>query len=115
MHTGVYIHTRDEFIALGNVIGQAIHKSARANPWFISIQGHFASGKELIALAVDQALNPQRYPHGMRPDYYAEKNLRPGNDGKPQIVFNNFRGRYAPHCGYFDGYLQEFQKANPDA
>ena len=115
MHTGVHIHTRDEFIALGNVIGEALHQNPRENPWFISLQGDMSSGKELVALAIDQALNPQRYPKGIEKDHSAEMELRHGNGRTFPVVFSNFRNRYAPHPGYFDGYLQEFQRANPNA
>lgn len=115
MDLGIQTNTREAFIALGNALGRATLRTPTKSPWYISLQGDFSCGKELFALAVDQVLNPQRYPNGITRDMEAEITLRPGNDGKPQTVFANFRNRYAPNGSFFDEYLLDFGLQNPRA
>lgn len=115
MDLGIQTNSRDAFIALGHAVGRATLRSPFKTPWYISLQGDFSSGKELFALAIDQVVNPQRYPNGITRDLEAEQQLRPGNDGKPRTVFANFRNRYAPSGSFFDEYLRDFGLQNPGA
>lgn len=115
MDIGVQTNTREAFIALGQVVARSMQRVARQQPWSIALQGDFNSGKELFALAVDEVFNPHRYPQGITKDLSAEKHLAGGNDGQPQVVFENFRGRYAPDRLFFDRYLDDFQRQNPTA
>ncbi len=115
MDLGIQTNTREAFIALGHAVGRATFRSPFKSPWYISLQGDFSSGKELFALAIDQVVNPQRYPNGITKDLAAETYLRPSNDGKPQTVFANFRNRYAPNGSLFDEYLRDYGLQNPQA
>ncbi len=115
MDIGVQTNTREAFIALGQVVARSMQRAPRLQPWKIALQGDFNSGKELFALAVDEVFNPRRYPQGITKDLSAEKHLAGGNDGQPQVVFENFRGRYAPDKLFFDGHLNDFQRRNPTA
>lgn len=115
MDIGIKTNTREAFIALGHVVGKALQAHRLKSPQYISIQGDFSSGKELFALAVDQIFNPSRYPNGITRDMEAETFLRPGNDGKQQTIFRNFRNRYAPNGSFFDECLRDFAGENPQA
>ena len=115
MDAGIQTNSREAFIALGHALGRATLRTPCKSPWYVSLQGDFSSGKELLALALDQALNPQRYPAGISKELAAETYLRPGNAGRPQTVFANFRNRYAPNGSFFDEYLRDFGLQNPRA
>ncbi len=115
MDIGVQTNTREAFIALGRVVARAMQQTPRQQPWYVSLQGDFNSGKELFALAVDETLNPGRYPQGITKDLSAEKHLASGNDGQTPVVFENFRGRYAPNSDFFDAHMADFQRRNPTA
>lgn len=115
MDIGVQTNTREAFVALGRVVARSMQQTPHTRPWFVSLQGDFNSGKELFALAVDEVFNPQRYPQGITRDLSAEKHLACGNDGQPQVVFENFRGRYAPDAKYFDLHMDDFERRNPTA
>jgi len=69
MHTLGISHgfeNREEFIRYFFNIASAIQKtqrlSQRQQPLFISLDGDSMSGKGLVALAMDMAFNPERYP-----------------------------------------------------
>lgn len=113
MDLGIQTNSREAFIALGHAIGRATLRTPYKSPWHVVLQGDFSSGKELLALAIDQALNPKRYPNGITKDLEAERHLHPDNDGKPRAVFANFRNRYAPNGSFFDAYLRDFSLDNP--
>lgn len=115
MDIGVQTNTREAFVALGHVVGRAMQQAARQQPWFVSLQGDFNSGKELFALAVDEVFSPRRYPQGITRDLSAEKHLASSNDGQSLVVFENFRGRYAPNALFFDAHMDDFQRRNPTA
>jgi hypothetical protein len=59
-------NVREDVIAIGYTIGKIIGTLPRpANPWKILVDGTRDGGKSLIALSVDQFLNPASYPSGL--------------------------------------------------
>ena len=58
----------------------------------IHIDAAYNSGKSLIALGIDQAFNPERYPAQLPPDINADFMLNPDWNGKKElsVIFQNF-------------------------
>lgn len=111
MNTQFQTSTRDEFIALGTLLGQHFKRARRVKPWMITLDGDDASGKSLIALAIDQVLTPQRYPRGIPDDVKADDMLN--GYFKQNVIFHNFGQTIAVTRETFDGTLHEFEARNP--
>jgi hypothetical protein len=80
MRTTIRTSTRDEFIALGQFLGETLVKNPQEKPWAIGIDGQLNTGKSLLVLGIDSAFNPDLYPNGISKDavadnisYYSQK------------------------------------------
>lgn len=109
MYLTLDISTREQLIALGTILGEAIQSSNRERSWMIALEGDARSGKSLIPLAVDQVFNPHAYPQGITRDLSVDWLLKPGCQPSGTVVFDNFGT--IPYRDY-DNALDEFESKN---
>ncbi len=113
MNAFFQISTRDKMIGLGNMLGTYFKHANREKPWMITLDGDVASGKALIALAIDQAIHPDMYLTGLEPYHSADVHLSP--ERQHPIVFQNFGNIISPTQEKFDQRLCAFEEAHPHA
>jgi hypothetical protein len=100
--------TRGGFIRLSQKLGKALQSLERERPWFVTLGADVNSGKSLIALSIDQIFNPAAYPKGLTRDIEADRHLKSDPVHPRSLVFENFRGAYAP------GKYTDIVNQNPD-
>lgn len=117
MNSFIATTSRKRFIQFGQVLGVLLRETDPDKQWIIHLgdADDSNSGKSLIALAIDTALNPERYPHGLGEKLSADDLLKPGNNGQAQIVFKNFYRCIEFGKTLFDAALAKFKDQNSDA
>lgn len=110
MNFDLEIQSRDEMITFGQSLGRILKSMVRQKPWLISLTGDEASGKELLALAIDQTFNPHHYAQGIEPHMSADKELDATKKGS--VVFNNFKRPIYSTKERFDRALKEYEAKN---
>ena len=106
----IQTQSRKELIDFGNRLGQILKVHARQTPWIICLGGDEASGKELLALAIDSVFNPDRYPEEIPVGLIAEKILKPSQVAN--VVFNNFKRPIYSTKNSFDRCLSQYEEEN---
>jgi hypothetical protein len=113
LYEDIFTTSREELIAFGNRLGRVMKDSDRKKPWIINLTGDGISGKELIALAIDQIFTPSRYPNGITREMSADDILEPDFVTQPAVVFTNFNRLICASRENFDDRLQNFADQNP--
>ena len=109
------INTRDELIAFGKMLAKAILMVNPEKQWMLSIGADANSGKELIALAIDNEINPDRYPNGITTDISADRFLDPDHFENLQVVFYNYVRVTITKREEYDREINKFRAKNPSA
>jgi len=132
MHFTFQTQERNQLIQLGYELGRAIQSSGRAEPLIVGLDGNHNSGKSLIALAMDMAFNPDKYPEGINGDHNADALRRPVSVldgfkkmfrvGKEQqkkddlpVVFLNYCNISLTSQKSYDGRLRELKDSSPSS
>lgn len=83
--------SREELIEVSHLLAKTLESVENTKPWIVHIDAAYDSGKSLIALGIDQALNPERYPAELPRNLEADIMLAPQwHEKKLSVVFQNF-------------------------